>query len=211
MCKTNSFHNRLYVLLSFVYVLFSFGLRSFHLVMRSLHLSYALFSFGYVFFPFRYVIILFGYALFSFGYVLFSFRYVLFPFFALFMRSFYVIFLCALFMCSFYALFLACQDCRSFIIANAFQWYGQPTVAVNCPKYNQVPLDKFMVSVNMPEVICSFYVIHPSFKPTSPSRLNTSLADAIHAISKSVTLNDYSPPFQKFPQNSLATKWIIVC
>ena len=101
MCKINSFHNRLYVLLSFVYVLFSFGLRSFHLVMRSLHLSYALFSFGYVFFPFRYVIILFGYALFSFGYVLFSFRYVLFPFFALFMRSFYVIFLCALFMCSF--------------------------------------------------------------------------------------------------------------
>ena len=36
-------------------------------------------------------------------------------------RSFYALFLYALFMCSFYALFLACQDCRSFIIANAFQ------------------------------------------------------------------------------------------
>ena len=88
-------------------------MRSFHLVMRSFHISCALFSFGCVFFSVRYVIILFdyllfsfGYGLFSFGYVLFSFRYVLFPLFALFMRSFYALFLCALFMCSFYALFL---------------------------------------------------------------------------------------------------------
>ena len=129
----------------------------------------------------------------------------------LFLCYFYVLFLCALYMCSFYALFLACQVCRNFIIANAFEWYGQPTLAVNCPKYNQVPLVKFMVSVNMPEVICYFYIIYPSFKPTFPSRLNTSLADAMHAISKSVTLSDYSPPFQKFPQDSFITKWIIVC
>ena len=60
--------------------------------------------------------------------------------------------------------------------------YGQPTVVVNFPKYNQVPLDKFKVSINMPQVICSFYIIHPSFKPTFPSRLNTNLADAMHAV-----------------------------
>ena len=102
-------------------------------------------------------------------------------------------------------------DCRSFIIANAFQWYVQPTVAVNCPKYNQVPLENFMVSVNIPEVISFFYVIYPSFKSTFPSRLNTNLTDAMHSISKSVALNDYSPPFQKFPQDSFATKCIIVC
>ena len=58
----------------------------------ALFIRFALFSFGYVFFSFRYVIILFGYALVSFGSVLFSFRYVLFPLFALFMRSFYVLF-----------------------------------------------------------------------------------------------------------------------
>ena len=52
---------------------------------------------------------------------------------ALFMCSFYVLFSCAFIMHSFYALFLACQDCRTFIIANAFQWYGQPTVAVIAP------------------------------------------------------------------------------
>ena len=72
----------------------------------ALFIRFALFSFGYVFFSFRYVIILFGYALVSFGSVLFSFRYVLFPLFALFMRSFYVLFSCALLTCSFYALFL---------------------------------------------------------------------------------------------------------
>ena len=185
--------------------LFYSVMRSFHLVMCSFHS----------------VIWLFYSVMCSFHLVMCSFHslcalsiirslYLLFLC-ALFMRSFYVLFLCALCMCSFHALFLACQDCRSFIIANAFQWYGQPTVAVNCPKYNQVPLDKFMVSVNMPEVICSFYVIYPSFKPTFPSRLNTSFVDTMHAISKSVTLNDYSPPFQKFPQDSFATKWKIVC
>ena len=100
---------------------------------------------------------------------------------------------------------------RSLITANAFQWYGQPTVAVNCPKYNQVPLEKFMISVNMRQVIGSSYIIHSSFKPTFPSRLNTNLADSMHAIPKLVTLNDYSPPFQKFSQDSFATKWIIVC
>ena len=39
ICKTNSFHNCLYVLLSFLYVLFSFGC--------------ALFSFGYALFSFK--------------------------------------------------------------------------------------------------------------------------------------------------------------
>ena len=87
----------------------------------------------------------------------------------------------------------------------------QPTVGVNFPKYNQVLLDKFMVCVHIPEVICSFYVIHSSFKPTFLSRLNTNLTDAMHAISKSVTLNDYSRPVQKFSQDYFATKWIIVC
>ena len=84
MCKTNSFHNRLYVLLSFVYVLFSFG--------------YALFSFGYALFSF-------GYVLFSFCYSLFSFHYSLFLC-AVFMRSFYALFVFALFIRSFYMLFL---------------------------------------------------------------------------------------------------------
>ena len=76
MSKTNSFHNRLYVLLSFVYVLFSVG--------------YALFSLCYT--------------LFSFGYALFSFGFALFPLFALFMRSLYSLFSCALCCGSFYAL-----------------------------------------------------------------------------------------------------------
>ena len=178
----------------------------FYSVMRSLHL--VLCFFHSVMCSFHYSLFLCALFMRSFHVIfscdLFMRRFYVLFVFALFMRSFYVVFLCALFMCSFYALFLACQDCRSFIIANAFQWYGQPTVAVNCPKYNQVPLDKFMVSVNMPEVICSFYVIYPSFKSTFPSRLNTNFADAMHAISKSVTLNDYSPPFQKFPQE----KWI---
>ena len=49
MCKTNLFHNRLYVLFSFGYALFSF--------------NYALFSFGYVLFTFVCVIISFGYTL----------------------------------------------------------------------------------------------------------------------------------------------------
>ena len=83
--------------------------------------------------------------------------------------------------------------------------------AVYFPKYNQVPFDKFRVSVNMLEVICSFYVICPSFKLSFPSRLNTKLGDAMHAISKLVMLNDYSTPFQKSSQDSLATKWKIVC
>ena len=128
MCKTNSLHNHLYVLLSFVYVLFSFG--------------YALFSFGHVLFTFKLCALLIWlsvlfislcdyfiwlcdlflwlcalfiplctlsiirsfYALFVFVLFMCSFH-VLFLC-ALFVRSLYVLFLCALFMCSFYALFL---------------------------------------------------------------------------------------------------------
>ena len=56
----------------------------------ALFIRFVLFSFGYAFFLFRYVTILSGQAL-------FSFRYMLFPLFALFMRSFYVLFLCVLF------------------------------------------------------------------------------------------------------------------
>ena len=72
MCKTNSFHIRLYVLLSFVYVLFSF--------------CYSLFSFHY--------------SLFLCDVFMCSF-YALFLY-ALFMRSLYVIFLYAVLMCSFH-------------------------------------------------------------------------------------------------------------
>ena len=114
MCKTDSFHNRLYALLSFVSVLFSFGYALFLLGYAIFSFGYALFtfklcalSFGYVFCLFRSVIVLFGYELFSFGYVLF-------PLFALFMRSFHALFLCALLMCSFYALFVFALFMRSF-------------------------------------------------------------------------------------------------
>ena len=92
MCKTNAFHNRLYVLLSFTYVLFSFG--------------YALFSFGYVFFSFHYVLFpLFTLFVCSF-YALFVFALFMCSFYELFLcafciRSLYVLFLCTLFMCSF--------------------------------------------------------------------------------------------------------------
>ena len=88
MCKTNSFRNRLYVLLSFVYVIFTF--------------NYALFSFGYALFSFKlYVLFIWLYALFIW-FVLFSFCYVLFPLFALFMCSVYVLFSSALLIFSFH-------------------------------------------------------------------------------------------------------------
>ena len=121
MCKTDSFHNRLYVLLSFASVLFSFGYALFLFGYVIFSFGYVLFtfklcalSFGYVFYSFRCVTVLFGYELFSFGYVLFSFRYVLFPLFALFMRSFHALFLCALFMHSLYSLILCAPFMRSF-------------------------------------------------------------------------------------------------
>ena len=72
MCKTNSFRNRLYVLLSFGYVLFSFR-----------YVLFPLFAFHY-------------YALFVFTLFMHS-SYVLFLC-ALFMCSFYALFLWALFM-----------------------------------------------------------------------------------------------------------------
>ena len=78
------------------------------------------------------------------------------------------------------------------------------TVAVNCPKYSQVPL---MVSVSMSELICSFMLLLSLSFLLLWTRI--SLRDA--CISKSVTLNDFSSPFQKFSQDSFATKWIIVC
>ena len=76
MCKTNSFRNRLYVLLSFGYVLFSFR-----------YVLFPLFTFHY-------------YALSVFTLFMHS-SYVLFLC-ALFMCSFYVLFLCAVLMCSFH-------------------------------------------------------------------------------------------------------------
>ena len=108
MCKTNSFHNRLYVLLSFVYVLFSFG--------------YALFSFGYALFSFKscalfiWLSVLFSQlcdhfirlrALFIWLWVLFIWLCAVFiPLCALsIICFFYLLFLCTLFMRSFYVLF----------------------------------------------------------------------------------------------------------
>ena len=67
-----------------------------------------------------------------------------------------------------------------------------------------------MVSVNMLQVICSFYNIQPSFKPTFSSRLNTNLADAMHDVSKSVTLNNYSPSFQKFFRDSFDSRLLVL-
>ena len=68
-----------------------------------------------------------------------------------------------------------------------------------------------MVSVNIPEVIYLFYFVCPSFNPAVSSSRDTNIADAIHAIAKSVTLNNHSTPFQKVPFQKLATKWVIVC
>ena len=57
---------------------------------------------------------------------------------------------------------------------------------------------------------CSFYNIQPSFKPTFSSRLNTNLADAMHDVSKSVTLNNYSPSFQKFFRDSFDSRLLVL-
>ena len=83
MCKTNSFHNCLYMLLSFGCAFFSFG--------------YGLFSFIYALFSFSYTLFSFGYALFSFDYALFSFDYMLFSFGYVLFSSGYPLFCCALF------------------------------------------------------------------------------------------------------------------
>ena len=85
MCKTNAFHNRLYVLLSFPYVLFSFGYALFSFKLCTLFICFCVLFIPLCDYFIRLCAFLFGYGLFLFGYVLF-------PLFALFMHSFYAAF-----------------------------------------------------------------------------------------------------------------------